>query len=229
MSDELLNHTNRTSGEDSAFHIPHSAIGIIGGSFDPIHIAHLIMAETVREALSLDFVLFLPTGTQPLKQGRRATSAHHRLTMVELAISGNPAFALSRVDVDRPGPSYTADSLARLRAELGPPDRADLWFIIGSDSLLTFSKWRDPGRILEQARLAVVRRPTFDLTNLEPILAGVPGLADSIDWIDAPLLQISGTDIRERAASGRSIRYRVTEAVRGYIESQGLYRQRPAK
>src|SRR5205085_7347876 len=109
---------------------PHR-LGVLGGSFDPIHLAHLIVAETVRETLSLDLVLVVPVAEQPLKRGRPVTPAEHRVAMVELARAGNPQFALSRVDVGRPGPSYTVDTLQLLREELGGPDKAAMWFIIG--------------------------------------------------------------------------------------------------
>jgi nicotinate-nucleotide adenylyltransferase len=199
-------------------------LGIMGGSFDPIHIAHLLVAETVREALSLDQVLFLPAGAQPLKQEMQATPAEHRVAMLDLAIKSNPAFALSTVDIDRAGPSYTADSLEQLRTEWGGPEETAMWFIVGSDALLKFPKWRQPERVIAQARLAVVRRPTFnaDLASMEAV---VPGLSAAIDWVDAPLIEISGTDIRERVAQGRSIRYRVSDAVRDYIASHGLYQR----
>ena len=198
-------------------------LGIMGGSFDPIHVAHLIMADTAREALGLDLVLFLPAGSQPLKQGKPVTPAEQRVEMLRLAIQDNPRFELSRVDVDREGLSYTADSLQELREEWGDPGETALWFIIGSDSLVNFPKWHDPPRILAQTRLAVVRRPTFasDMAALE---AQVPGITNAIDWVDAPLLEISATDIRRRVREGRSIRYRVPEAVRAYIEHNGLYK-----
>jgi nicotinate-nucleotide adenylyltransferase len=183
------------------------------------------MAETVREALALDVVLFLPAGTQPLKQDRATTPAGQRAAMVELAIRDNPAFSLSRVDVDRPGPSYTADSLEQLRKEWGGPEETAMWFIIGSDSLLNLPRWREPERIIAQTRLAVVRRPTFN-ADLAPIEAILPGFGAAIDWVDAPLLEISATDIRRRVAEGLSIRYRVPEAVREYIEAKGLYSQK---
>jgi nicotinate-nucleotide adenylyltransferase len=199
-------------------------LGIMGGSFDPVHIAHLLMAETVLEALSLDRVLFLPAGTQPLKQDMQATPTEHRIAMIQLAIEGNPAFALSRVDIDRAGPSYTADSLEQLRKEWGRHEETAIWFIVGSDALLNFAKWRQPERIIAQARLAVVRRPTFN-ADLAPIEAAVPGLSAAIDWVDAPLIEISGTDIRKRVAEGLSIRYRVPEAVRAYIQAYGLYKK----
>jgi nicotinate-nucleotide adenylyltransferase len=205
-------------------HVAARRKGIMGGSFDPIHVAHLLMAETVREALSLDMVLFLPAGTQPLKQDREATPAEHRAAMVELAIRDNPAFALSRIDIDRPGPSYTADSLEQLRKEEAGREETAMWFIVGSDSLMTFPAWRDPERIIGQTRLAVVRRPTFSV-DLVPLEAKVPGITAAIDWVDAPLLEISGTDIRRRLAEGMSIRYRVPDRVRKYIEAHRLYSQ----
>lgn len=207
----------------SAPSTPARRIGVMGGSFDPIHIAHLLVAESVRETLSLEMILFLPVGQQPLKQGKPVAPAEHRVAMVELAIANNAAFGLSRIDVERPGPSYTADSIEQLQREWGDPERTALWFIIGSDSLLTFTQWREPQRILAHTRLAVVRRPDFS-ADFAPLEADIPGITSAIDWVDAPLMQISATDIRARVAEGRSIRYRVVEPVREYIEAQGLYR-----
>jgi len=185
--------------------------------------AHLIMAESVREALSLDTVLFAPVRAQPLKQGRQVSPVEHRIAMVELAIEGNPHFALSRVDVDRPGPSYTVDTLRQLREEMGEAKEVEMWFIIGADSLVTLPRWRDPAGILAQARLAVVRRPgsTPDLTHLESLM---PQLPAHIDWVDAPLIDISATDLRRRIAEGRSIHYQVPDVVAEYIEKEGLYK-----
>jgi nicotinate-nucleotide adenylyltransferase len=168
-------------------------------------------------------VLFMPAGTQPLKQDREATHEDHRVAMTELAIAGNPAFALSRVDVDRRGLSYTADSLEHLREQYGGPARAAMWFVIGSDSLMNMHRWREPARILAQARLAVVRRPGFE-ADLGALEARVPGVTAAVDWVDAPLMEISSTDIRERLRQGRSARYRVPGPVLAYIEQHGLYR-----
>lgn len=201
---------------------PHR-LGILGGSFDPVHLAHLIVAEIVREALSLDLVLFVPVGEQPLKRGRLVTPAEHRVAMVQLAIAGNPHFALSRVDVDRPGPSYTADTLRLLRREWGGADKIALWFIVGSDSLATFPTWRDPEGILAQARLAVVRRPGSAVTAPD-VQTQFPPLQNALDWVDAPLIDISATDLRRRVAEGCSVRYLVPEAVREYIKANGLYK-----
>jgi nicotinate-nucleotide adenylyltransferase len=125
--------------------------------------------------------------------------------------------------VDRHGPSYTADSLDHLRREYGGPERAAMWFVIGSDSLLNLHRWREPARILAQARLAVVRRPGHE-ADLGALEAQVPGVTAAVDWVDAPLMEISSTDIRERLRQGRSARYRVSGPVLAYIEQHGLYR-----
>lgn len=197
-------------------------IGVLGGSFDPIHVAHLIMAETVREALDLELVLFVPVSEQPLKRAKKATLAAHRVAMVERAIAGNAHFALSRVDVERDGPSYTADTLELLRREW-PVAGWDMWFILGADSLLSLPLWRDPQRVLSYARLAALQRPSVSV-DLSLVTRDFPQLDANLDWVEAPLLEISATDIRKRVSEGRSIQYRVTEAVRNYIEENGLYK-----
>lgn len=197
-----------------------SRLGILGGSFDPIHTGHLIMAEAAREALDLDLVLFVPTAIQPLKQDRSVTSLEHRATMVDLAIQSNPYFGLSRVDIDRPGPSYTVDTLRLLRQEYS---QAAYWFILGADALHSFPHWRDPEEILTQARLAVVRRPGI-MVDIATLSRELPHLQDAIDWIDAPLIDISATDLRRRAANDLSLRYRTPEPVCEYIEVNKLYR-----
>ncbi|MDQ3930231.1 MAG: nicotinate-nucleotide adenylyltransferase [Chloroflexota bacterium] len=197
-------------------------LGVLGGSFDPVHMAHLLMAETVREALALDLVLFVPTGVQPLKQGRPVTPAEHRINMLALALQDNPCFCISRVDVDRAGPSYTVDTVQQLRDEWGG-DSLQMWFILGADSLASFHKWRDPSGILSQTRLAVVRRPSVSV-DMSALEASIPGLATHVDWVDAPLVEISATDVRQRVAAGYSIRYRVPDAVREYIEAHWLYK-----
>jgi nicotinate-nucleotide adenylyltransferase len=182
------------------------------------------MAESVREALALDIVLFVPVAEQPLKQGRGVTPAEQRVAMVLLAIAGNPYFALSRVDVDRPGPSYTVDTLLRLRDGLGQRDETEMWFIIGADALATLPRWRDVEGILAQTRLAIVARPGV-VVDIAALQAQLPRLQANIDWVDAPLIDISATDLRRRVAEDISIRYRVPDAVREYIEANGLYRR----
>ncbi len=139
--------------------------------------------------------------------------------MIKRAIEGNPEFALSRVEIERPGPSYTVDTLRLLRESY---PSATIWFILGADALLSFPRWRDPEGILAQVRLAGVRRPGVSL-DLSPLTDALPHIQADIDWVDAPLIDISATDLRRRAAGGLSLRYRVPEPVRVYIETNRLY------
>jgi nicotinate-nucleotide adenylyltransferase len=195
-------------------------LGILGGTFDPIHLGHLILAQAAADHLGLDRVLFAPAGLQPLKRNRPTTPAPHRVAMVEAAIRDNPRFALSRVDVDHPGPSYTVDTLDRLRAAWGP--EAAFWFIVGLDSLANLRAWRDPAGILARTRLAVAPRPGVAL-DLPALTAALPRLPDQLDWVPAPLIEISASDLRARAARGHSLRYFVPDAVAAYIAAHRLY------
>jgi nicotinate-nucleotide adenylyltransferase len=195
-------------------------LGILGGTFDPIHLGHLILAQAAAEHLGLDRVLFVPAGLQPLKRDRPHTPAPHRVRMVELAIADNPRFALSRADVDHPGPSYTVETLDRLRAAWGP--QAAFWFIIGLDSLASLRAWRDPAGLLARTRLAVADRPGVAI-DLPALTAALPQLPARLDWIPAPLIAISASDLRARAAAGRSLRYLVPDAVAAYIADHHLY------
>jgi len=194
-------------------------LGILGGTFDPPHMAHLVIADQALGQLKLERVLFVPAGQQPLKHNRTTTPVELRVAMTQLAIAGNPAFELSRVDVDRPGPHYTADMLKLLR-EAYPGSL--LYLLIGSDSLHDLLHWRDPARIVAQARLAVMRRPGFapDMSALEVAL---PGIAERVEWVDAPGLDVSSSDIQRRVREGRSIRYLVPRAVESLIVEQRLY------
>ena len=194
-------------------------IGVFGGSFDPIHLGHLLVAEQAREQLGLSELLFMPAARSPHKRGQAPAADAHRRAMVELAIADHPAFALSLVDLDRPPPSYTVDSLALLHAAR---PRAEWVLVLGADSLAGLSTWREPARIAAQARLAVFARPgaSLDLAALE---TRMPFLAGRVALLEGPRVEISATDIRRRVARGRSIRYLVPEAVRAYIETHGLY------
>jgi nicotinate-nucleotide adenylyltransferase len=196
-------------------------VGVLGGTFDPVHCGHLAIAEEARAQLHLEWVAFVPAGRPPHKLGRAITSAHHRLAMLERALASNPYFRISYVDVDRSGPSYTTDTLALLRQEWGPA--VDLYFIIGADSLLEMYKWYHPERIIQLAHLAVAQRPSLavDLSELERSL---PGLGRRVRMVQTPLLEISGTDLRRRVQEGRPIKYYVPEEVEAYIFQQGLYR-----
>ena len=201
--------------------------GILGGTFDPIHLGHLLLAEECREILALDKVLFVPAGQPWLKAGQPLTAAVHRLRMVELATEDNPHFEVLRWEVARPGPSYTVDTLARLRMESGAA--AELHFILGLDALADFPRWKDPERILQMANLAVVPRPGYvDEGDGDDIVAGIkscyPAYADRITRLAVASVAISATDLRRRVARGHSLRYRTPAAVGEYIGEKGLYK-----
>lgn len=196
-------------------------LGILGGTFDPPHLGHLILAQATADHLGLDQVLFAPAGIQPLKRDRPTSAAAHRVAMVEAALADNPRFALSRVDVDHPGLSYTVDTLDRLRAAWGPD--AAFWFIVGLDSLANLRAWRDPAGILARTRLAAAPRPGVTL-DLPALTAALPRLPAQLDWVPAPLIEISASDLRARAAAGHSLRYFVPDAVAAYIAAHRLYR-----
>ncbi len=199
-------------------------LGIFGGTFDPIHHGHLIVAEVMLEELGLDRVLFLPAGQPPHKVGRPITPVHHRVTMLYLALQGNPRFGVSLVDVQRPGPCYTVDSLRLLRAEY---PEAELVFLMGEDSLRDLPTWHQPDRIAEQALLGVALRPEVEV-DLEAVFARVPSARDRVVLVRVPLIQIAASDIRRRVAEGRTIRYQVPRPVEQYIAHHGLYRDAPS-
>ncbi len=193
---------------------------MIGGTFDPPHYGHLALAENGRVQLNLDAVLFVPAGDPPHKPNRPMSPADDRQAMVEAAIADNPGFALSRVDLDRPGPHFTVDMLARLAARR-PGVR--LFFLMGGDSLADFASWRDPAGILAQAHLAVMERPGSE-ADVDLLAERVPDIRDRLVWLDAPRLEISGRDLRRRMREGLPIRYLVPPAVRRYVHERELYR-----
>lgn len=194
------------------------SVGVLGGTFDPIHIGHLAAAEEVREALGLERVLFVPAGLPPHKPDRLITAPHHRLAMVQLAIGGNPAFEVSRVELDRTGPSYTIDTLAILG------EGRDLTLILSAESFRGLPSWQEAQRILSLARLAIVPRGGLAPPGRGWLEEHFPGIEPRIVELDAPRLRLSATDIRARVAAGRSIRYLVPDAVINYIEDHDLYR-----
>lgn len=194
-------------------------LGILGGTFDPPHYGHLALAETARVQLALERVLFVPAGQQPLKQDRSVSPVHHRVAMVEAAITGNANFGVSRVDVDRPGPHYTADMLTLLHKT---HPEAELFFLVGSDSLAQLPKWRNPVDIVEQAWLVVMPRPGWD-TDVAALEQAVPGIRGRLIWLDAPRLDIAASDLRRRAREGLPLRYLVPTAVEAYILEFKLY------
>ena len=202
-------------------------IGLLGGTFDPIHWGHLIMAEEARQQARLDRVLFLPAGEPPHKVGQAITPIAHRLQMVQLAIASHPAFALSRLDVDRPGPHYSVD-MVRLFLEQAPAG-TEAFFLVGADSLEDMPTWKDPAGLLDLCQVLAMSRPGHG-PDLERLAQVLPAVRVRVQVLQMPLIGISGTDIRRRVREGRSIRYLVPEEVRQYILAHGLYRaQEPAE
>ena len=199
-------------------------IGILGGTFDPIHLGHLLIAEESRIGLGLEQVLFVPAGRPWLKEGQPLTEARHRVRMVELAISSNSCFQIRRNEVDRPGLTYTVDTLKELKSEL--PSSAEFYFILGLDAFEGFHRWKEPDRILELCRLVVVSRPGYSVEERDRLLARYRERSDRICLLPVHSVDFSATEIRRRAAEGVSFRYQVPEAVEGYIVEQRLYQER---
>lgn len=197
-------------------------IGIFGGTFDPPHLGHLVAAESVREEHNLDEVIFVPSGGPPHKSAGGVSSARHRFLMTALATVGNSAFSTSRIELDRPPPSFTVDTLRQLRAERG--DATDLHFIIGADALLELRTWKSPDEVLRLCRMVAVTRPGFALSSIPERLGELfEHHADRILVTQIPALDVSASEVRRRIQTGRSIRYLVPDMVREYIEAHQLY------
>jgi nicotinate-nucleotide adenylyltransferase len=199
-------------------------VGILGGTFDPVHLGHLAIAEEAREAVGMETVLFVPVGIPPHKLGRRIAPVADRVAMVEAAIDGNPAFRLSRVEVDRAGPSYAVDTVALLSAAERLAGREpDLWWILSAEAFAAIGSWRDPSRLIASCRMAVVPRAGAARPTPAWIDACLPGAADRVAVVDGPELGVSSSLIRERIAAGRSVRYLVPDVVDRYIAEHHLY------
>lgn len=196
-------------------------IGILGGTFDPPHMGHLILAQYTMESLGLNRVFFVPVGAHPFKGDTTRTRIAHRLEMVLLAIAGNPDFELSLVDIEREGPHYSADTV-RLIGENHP--QAELYFLMGGDNLRDFPTWTHADRLIEHAKIAVMRRSDEDI-SAEMHDEKMPGLSQRVEIVDTPLLSIwlSSTHIVERLQQGKSVRYLVPDSVLEYIMTQRLY------
>lgn len=195
--------------------------GVLGGTFDPVHVGHLILAEEARRMLALERVIFVPAGDPWRKRDRSVSPATHRVRMVELAIEGNEAFEVSLVEVDHSGPSYTAETLETLVQRNGA-----LWFVMGVDALIDLPNWKDPQRIIAAARLAVATRPGWERVNVADLERQIPGLVGRLQPVDMPMIQVSSSDLRQRIATGQSIRYFVPAAVEAYIRREELYGER---
>ena len=200
----------------------HERVGLFGGTFDPPHVGHLILASEAKSQLELTRVLWTVTPDPPHKQDQSITALEHRLAMVRLAIRDNSAFELSDVELNRPGPHYTIDTI-RLLAQQNPD--AEIVPIIGGDSLNDLPTWHQPKEILYTAHWVGVMRRPGEQTNLDALERELPGIRSKIHYVDAPLLEIASREIRERAAMGRPYRYYLPGAVYEYIEGHQLYQQ----
>jgi nicotinate-nucleotide adenylyltransferase len=199
-------------------------LGIFGGTFDPVHNGHLLLAECCREQCGLDAVWFLPTAVPPHKQGWELTAAQHRIAMLELATAGNPVFSVCRYEIDRGGVNYSVDTLAHFHEE--DPER-ELFFLMGADMFLDLPHWREAARVCQLALPVVVRRPgagPIDFGGLSGIAS--PERIETIrgHQIEMPEIGTSSTDLRRRVLLGQSIRYRAPPAVEMYIQTHELYR-----
>lgn len=195
-------------------------LGLMGGTFDPIHFGHLILAEQAWEQLGLDRVLFVTAASPPHKAGIAITDVAHRCEMTRLAVEGNDHFECSSIEIDRPGPSYTIDTIRQILGLYG--SGACVYLLVGADEARDFMKWRDPYGIRELADIVVANRPGYPASGtLEALPAD---FAARVTPLEMPGVDISSTDLRERVRTGRSIRYLVPDKVGTYILEKGLYR-----
>lgn len=200
-------------------------VGILGGTFDPAHLGHLSIASAAMDQAGLEQVLFIPAGHPRLKQAEPAATIEHRLAMVRLAVQDQPRFQVCDLEAHRPGPTYTVDTLVELSAKLGLA--ADLFFILGMDVLGQLDRWKDPARVLELCRLLVLDRPgeqNFDHEDLnQEFYRRVPQAQGRVQTVTAPLIDVSATDLRRRAAAGQPLTGQTPDAVAEYIREKGLY------
>jgi nicotinate-nucleotide adenylyltransferase len=196
-------------------------MGLLGGTFDPVHYGHLAIAAEAAWALNLAHIYLVPAAYQPLKHGQHSASPQQRLHMLQLACADDPLLIPSDMELRRAPPSYTVDTLRELRATLAAD--CELWFVLGSDSLMTLPRWHAAADILHLARLAAMQRPGSRI-DLTPLDAALPGLRERTTVIQGPALDISSSELRWRIAHGRPVRYQIPEPVRAYIREQGLYR-----
>ncbi len=196
-------------------------IGVLGGTFDPIHNGHLLMAEEARARLNLAVVLFIPAGQPWLKVASPVSAAEHRVQMVRLAIADKPYCKLSAMEIERAGPTYTVDTIAELSSQLGSGD--ELFFILGQDNLTQLPEWKEPSRLVEMCYLVAVPRPGSPSPDLKALEATIPGISQRVMLMDKPKVDISASVIRDRVGRGLSIYHLVPQPVSSYIREHGLY------
>ncbi len=196
-------------------------LGIMGGTFNPIHIGHLVCAEEAVSQYGLERIIFMPTGLSPHKETAGGSTAEDRYLMTVIAVAGNPRFRVSRIEIDRRRVCYTVDTIRQLKDEL---PEAELFFITGADAVLEILDWKDPDELLEMALLIAATRPGYPLDRLSEI-TGKFDRQDRVKVMEIPAIGVSSSLIRERVSRGNSIRYLVPEGVEQFIEKEGLYRQ----
>ena len=197
-------------------------VGVLGGTFDPVHLGHLRVAEAVTEKLGLSEILFVPAGQPWWKAGDTVSPAADRVAMLRLALAGKGRFRLSIMEVEGPGPTYTVNTMTELRERLGPA--AELFFILGWDNLGQLPRWREPSRLIALCRLVAVPRVDFPPPDLDALEAAIPGISRALLLLEEPRIDINASMVRQRVAKGLSIRGLVPRAVERYIKEHGLYR-----
>lgn len=196
-------------------------IGILGGTFDPVHNGHLILAEVAQKQLNLSVILFMPAGQPWLKTERIITPAQHRLQMLRLALAGKTGFRISEMEIQRPGPTYTIDTVNELKKDLNTED--ELFFILGQDILMQLPQWHDAPELVQLCYLVAAPRPGVKKPDLKALELKIPGITQRVMLLKEPMIDISASDIRERVARGLSVRHLVPEPVNRYIKEQRLY------
>ena len=196
-------------------------VGVLGGTFDPLHNGHLQVAATAFEQLSLDEIMFVPAGEQWLKSKQYVSTAEDRISMVERGTKGNPLFKMSTVDTDRSGPTYTVDTIEVIQAQRGP--QAQIFFIVGMDSIADLPLWHDPERLISLCFLAAFPRPGIEHEDIEKTIDKLPELKEKLIILKGSQIDISATELRQHVARGNPITDKVPVAVDEYIRSRGLY------
>lgn len=198
-------------------------IGVLGGTFDPVHNGHLAIAEEARSYLNLNEVIFLPAGQPWMKADRSISPARYRTAMLALALQARPHFKFSTIEIEHQGPSYSVNSIAELKSQAVEP--TDWYFILGWDNLAKIPQWKEPQKLLELCFLAAVPRPGYARPNMKKLEAALPGISKKVILMDKPRLEISATDIRNKVAQGLPISGLVPPPVEEYIKENGLYRK----
>lgn len=203
-------------------------IGVLGGTFDPVHLGHIMMADEAMKSLGLSEIILIPAGQPMSKMKERLTPAEHRLRMLHLAVAGKPHLKVSAMEIERPGPSYTVDTITELRKKYGSQD--EIFFVMGWDSLAQLPNWREPDRIISMCSLVAVPRPDFSRPDLKTLEKNIPGISRRVVFLEKPRADISATDIRKKVARGESIDQLVPAPVAEYIKKHKLYQgQREVK